>query len=82
MLGRFLQETQSAHPCAVQTRIRPVHFSIFFMELLVFYCARPLLLSARALRPRNSHKTLSAYACAVETRFRPSNLGVFFVCFR
>jgi len=46
--------------------------------MLGFYCARPLLLRARALRPRISHKTLSAHACAVQTCLRPSNFGVFF----
>ena len=29
MLCRFLQETRSAQACAVQTHVRPVHFSIF-----------------------------------------------------
>ena len=45
--------------------------------MLVFYCARPLLLRARALRPRISHKTLPAHACVVQTRLRPSNFGMF-----
>ena len=51
MLGRFLQETRSAHACAVQTRIHPVHFSHFFAEICFFYCARALFLSAQACAP-------------------------------
>ena len=45
----------------------PRPFCHFFAEMLVFYCAQALLLRARALRPRISHKTLSAHACAVHT---------------
>ena len=33
LLHRILQETRSADACAVQTRVRPVHFSTFFTKV-------------------------------------------------
>ncbi len=86
--GAALLRLSHAWPFSARNAIRsrlcspnthsPRPFFDFFGEMLVFYCARAFLLSARALRPRISHQTLSAYACAVQTRLRPSNLGVFF----
>ena len=75
--------TRNAIPsrlCSPNTH-SPRPFFHLFAEMLVFYCARPLLLRARALRPRISHKTLSAHACAVQTCLSPSNFGVFFNLF-
>ena len=76
MLGRFPQEARSAHACAVQTRIRPVHFFTFVAKVLCLTAPKPCFLPPSPASP-NFARTPSALACTVQTHFRPLLCGVF-----
>ena len=51
MLGCFLQETRSAHACAVQTRIRRVHFSVFLSKMCFFTAPDPFFSAPELCAP-------------------------------